>query len=392
MTKRTIDRNGWMLVRDNPLTKVGVFPYMGHEIQGAPDPNKIYYVYRPAEELQKPETIDSFKLLPFIDEHEVLGKDATPAEQKGVCGVTGENVHYAAPYLRANLRVYSDAANALIETKQKVELSPGYRCKYDWTPGEFEGVTYDVVQRDIRANHLALVKEGRTGKDLVVQDHAIITIDTAEFIKMTLQELMEAIAALSEEERLQLMQSLQPAATEDELSDEEKAAAMATAEAAKEAEAAAGETAAAAEAAAETGSEEAAAVAAEAAAAAEEAAAIAAEEAATIDGLSKQVKALQKQLATMDSAHVMRDISKRDALAKRVSDYTGNFDHSGMTVDSVAQYGVKKLGIKCQPGTESIALDAWMQARQPDHHKTTSIAMDGKPNASVKGKFWSEAK
>jgi hypothetical protein len=85
------DRNGFKEIKDNPLSKVGVFPYLGKEIPGAPDPTAIYYVYRPEEELAHPDCINSFKLLPWVDEHTLLGDlpGAVPAEQKGVHGVIG---------------------------------------------------------------------------------------------------------------------------------------------------------------------------------------------------------------------------------------------------------------------------------------------------------------
>ncbi|MDE9567464.1 DUF2213 domain-containing protein, partial [Xenorhabdus bovienii] len=38
--------NGWLEVKDNPISKVGVFDYMGSEI-GAPNPGDLYRVYRP---------------------------------------------------------------------------------------------------------------------------------------------------------------------------------------------------------------------------------------------------------------------------------------------------------------------------------------------------------
>lgn len=390
MSKRKIDINGWLTVMDNPLTKVGVYPYLGSEIN-APDPNKIYYVYRPAEELQKPETIESFKLTPFIDEHEVLGKDATPAEKKGVHGVVGERVYFDAPYLRGNLRVHSNAMQTLIDSKTKIELSPGYRAKYEFTPGVFEGQKYDAIQRDIRVNHLALVKEGRTGADVSVQDHSIITIDTAEFITMDLQAILEAVAAMSEEDKAQLLAALQPETTTDEegeLSDEQRAAA---AEAAEDLETAAEAASAGAEAAAEaaaTGDPGAAAEAASAASVAASAAETAEQETATLDELKKQVKALQKQIATMDTASLMRQISQRDQLANHLSEYVGTFDHSSMTAEQVAKYGVEKLGIKCPKGAEAVALDAYMQARKPEREQVVTV-MDARPNNDVKSKLWS---
>lgn len=390
MSKREVDINGWLMVKDNPLTKVGVYPYMGYEI-GAPEPNRIYRVYRPAEELQDPETIESFKLAPFIDEHEVLGRDATPAEKKGVHGVIGENVYYDAPYIRGNLRVHSSAMQELINRKEKIELSPGYRCKYEFTSGVFDGEAYDAIQRDIRANHLALVKEGRTGADVAVLDHSIITIDTAEFVAMDLNAMLEAIAAMSDEDKARLLAALQSDTTTDqegELTEAQQAAAGEAAEALEDVAQAATEAAEAATEAAETGNAEAAAEAAQAAEAVAEAAAEAEEEAATLDALKKELKKIKGQMAAMDTASLMRQISKRDQLAKRVSEYVGTFDHTGMTADQVAEYGVKKLGITCGKGHESIALDAWMQGRKPEREQVTT-AMDSRPNNSVKSKLWS---
>lgn len=397
-SKRTVDINGWALVRDNPLTKAGVYPYMGHEIPDPrAEPNKLYQVYRPAEELQDPETIKSAHLLPFIDEHEEIGKGATPAEKKGIQGIVGENVYYDDPYLRGNLRIYSDAANALINSKQKVELSAGYRCIYVWEPGIYNGQHYDCKQVKIRFNHLALVKEGRTGPDVLVQDHAIITIDTAEFVTMTLQEMLDALALLSEEDKAQLLAALQtPAEDADgELTDEQRTAAAAAAESLTATAETAEAGAAAAAAAVETGDP---AAAAEAVAAAEATAATAEQaegeaEAATLDALKKEVKALKAQQATMDTGALLRSISQRDNLAKNVSNFVGTFDHSAMTMDEVAQYGVKKLGIKCGKGSEAVALDAWMQGRTPAHQQTSSVTTDSaRPNTDVKGKLWSDKK
>ncbi|MEJ2897751.1 DUF2213 domain-containing protein, partial [Bordetella avium] len=196
------DVNGFLLVRDNPITKVGVFPYLGREI-GASDPDRIYQVYRPQEELEKPETIASANLVPWIDEHEFLGKDGTPAEKKGVQGTTGETARFEYPYLRNSIKVYSEFMKDLID-RGKVELSPSYRCRYEFTEGTFDGKRYHAIQRDLRFNHLATVKEGRTGPDLAVQDCLTITYDSAEFINMELtpeniQQIRELIVqALAE--------------------------------------------------------------------------------------------------------------------------------------------------------------------------------------------------
>lgn len=43
------------------------------------------------------------------------------------------------------------------------ELSLGYNCDLDYISGEFEGQKYDAIQRNIRVNHLSVVKKGRAG-------------------------------------------------------------------------------------------------------------------------------------------------------------------------------------------------------------------------------------
>lgn len=48
------------------------------------------------------------------------------------------------------------------------ELSAGYTCRLDETPGEYEGQPYDAIQRDIRFNHVALLPPGagRSGPEV----------------------------------------------------------------------------------------------------------------------------------------------------------------------------------------------------------------------------------
>jgi uncharacterized protein len=198
VSNRIQDTNGWFETRANPVSKVGVFEYMGYELPGAPDRNKRYKVYRPAEELGSAETLDSFRLVPIIDDHEMLGaKDQglTPAEKKGAHGITGESVSFDGTYLRANLKIFSNALATKIANGKR-ELSAGYRCAYDWVSGVFDGQPYDVVQRAIRANHIALVARGRMGSEVAVLDH--FAIDQLEYRmdEEEIKKLQEKVTAL----------------------------------------------------------------------------------------------------------------------------------------------------------------------------------------------------
>lgn len=414
---REFDQNGWMQVRDNPIAKVGVFPYLGSEIKGAPDQSSIYRIYRPAEELQKPATLESFKLLPFIDDHTPIGPVyGIAADEKGVQGMIGEQVYFSDPWVRGNLKVVGGLALSNIG-RGKVELSPGYDCDYDWTPGVFNGESYDAIQRNIRANHLALVDEGRTGPDLVVQDHLPsalrvgdrITIDTAELIAMefTPEQLAQIEALIAKVLAAQQTTDAEaPPAVEDKPTTDAaedmpvEAAPAVTAEqgdAAEQAVAVAEEAQAAVEQAAEAVQEMADAaeeivMAADdatklkaargklAKARAKHTAAKAAQSRIAQDAKSKGMMAafakLQQEVAelrkvkaapTMDAATLMQQVGDRDQLASRVSQHIGSFDHSRMTVDGVAEYALGKIGLKAPKGQERIALDSWLHGRKAEH-------------------------
>lgn len=418
-----------MEVKDNPISKIGVYPYLGSEIPGAEDPDKVYQVYRPAEELSNVAAIDSFKNKPLIDNHEIIGIHGMPAERKGIQGNIGEKVYFDSPYLRGNIVIHSTAAQSLINNG-KTELSPCYGCDWVKESGVFEGKEYQYVQRNLRAQHLALVEEGRTGPDVAVQDHLTFTLDSAELLPMefTPEQLAQLEALIAK--------MLAAKTTGDEDPAKDPAAADADPDATKDADpmmdpaaepvvtAAEGDAAEQAVAAAE----EAQAAIEEVAAAIEEVAAASEEVVAAADGkrkpaqdklakakvklgaarakhsklasdakmkaklakdgaLVRQVESLQKQITELKAkpaqdsvATTITQLANRDALAKQVTQHVGVFDASGMTADGVAQYAVEKLGIKCAKGSEAIALDAWMQGRKPAHE---TLARDSGPKTGA---------
>ncbi len=425
MTKRTYDNNGWLEVKDNPISKAGVFDYLGAEI-GAPEPDRIYKVFRPPEELASDETIKSFRLTPFIVDHEMLGKNATPAEKKGIQGVIGENVYYDHPYLRGNIKIFSDAALSDISSG-KIDLSPGYRSRYDFgNPGVYEGEAYEVVQRHLRGNHLALVDEGRTGADVAVQDHLVVTIDTKELIRMSeedkdkkqptgdengftpeqVEQIKQIVVAALAAGTPATDGDLEKKETTDGDPDPEKKTGDAEAEAEKAVEDAEAEAEKA-----ESGDPEAVEAAEVAIETAEEAIAEVKEELdqATTDSLTRRLKRLKRSIAsmdemssmkrkiarlekakpTMDTGELLKQIGERDALAQKLTPFIGVFDHAPMTKQQVAEYGVEKLGIRCDKGTESIALNAWMQGRTPDSQKAHAT-MDTAAGTDSIMKKWGE--
>lgn len=336
---RVDDVNGFTEIRGNPLSKVGVFPYSGRSIPDAPEPDRAYMVYRPPEELADPECINSFKLLPWIDNHVMLGSEEDglmPAEKKGVQGVIGEEVYFEGETLFGNLKVFSQSLANLIEAGKR-ELSCGYRCVYEWTSGVFNGQAYEVIQRRIRGNHLALVESGRMGPDVAVLDgsaldHFVFTLDSKEIAMaeekkdgeaggMTLEDAIKAIEGLMP--AIKMLQdaaagkAADPEPTPDPVEDP---------------------------AATDAGPEK-------------------------KDEPKDEPKAdpEKKDGSGMDAAPTFKkfvaQIAARDRIAEQLSWHVGAFDHAEMSAEDVASYGIKKLKLSSPKGQESAVLAGYLQGK-----------------------------
>jgi len=170
---RTIDNNGYMHVDVSNLTKEQVVPYRGDTIPGFKelglDPEKIYMIYRPGDEIEK--AAESFNGLPLMLDHWDMDADNIPKEM--VVGSMGTDARYEAPYLKNSLIVTDSNAIKAIEDGSYAELSASYACDIDMTGGVFDGKSYDGVMRNIKGNHVALVPEGRAGHDVKVADSAL---------------------------------------------------------------------------------------------------------------------------------------------------------------------------------------------------------------------------
>lgn len=171
---RSYDDDGRLHLRVTNLSKANVCPYYGHEISESEkhglDPQKIYYLLRDPDELAK--AAPTFNNLPLLDEHVLAtARDHRP---DNVAGSTGSHAVFEHPYLKNSIVVWAGDSIDKIESGEQKELSSAYRYDYDPTPGVYEGVKYDGVMRNIRGSHVAIVKSGRAGPDVVVGDSALI--------------------------------------------------------------------------------------------------------------------------------------------------------------------------------------------------------------------------
>ena len=161
--------NEYWYLPNIPLTKVGVFPYYGQQISPNLEPDKLYMVYRPAEEIASEEALKTLELLPVIEDHAMLGTrpGMIPPEEKGIQGITGTNVHYEDGVVYGDVKIFTEYLKNVINSG-KHEISMGYFCDYDYSSGYYNGQRYDVIQRNLRGNHIAIVDKGRMGEDVCI--------------------------------------------------------------------------------------------------------------------------------------------------------------------------------------------------------------------------------
>lgn len=169
---RVFDGDGHLHVKRTPISKACVNEYLGREIPGweelGLDADRRYALLRDPEELAK--AADSFNNKPLLFDHNPVSADEH--DHTRTVGVVSNPV-FEAPYLYADLACWSGPAIRMVEDGSQKELSSAYRYEPDMTPGTFAGVRYDGVMRNIAANHVALVRKGRAGPDVVVGDSSI---------------------------------------------------------------------------------------------------------------------------------------------------------------------------------------------------------------------------
>ncbi len=325
-SSREVDINNYVSILSNPISRSGVFPYLGKSI-GADEPDKIYMVLRPEEELANPEAINSFKLLPMINDHVMLGSQEqglTAPEKKGIEGTTGDLVEFKDGILYANLKIFSQKLYDLIK-KGKTDLSLGYRCIYEKASGMFNGEPYEYIQRNLRGNHLALVDSARC--DVAVLD-SMFTFD-----HLDINLIGDAIMA-EEENKDKVTKDNEEAYKEKEA---EKAKDGEEEEEAKDKKGKDYDDT-------------------------EKKDGMDASEVAKI--VQREVKVAMDSFKATASKDIMNDIKQRDDLARNLSQHIGVFDCADKTLSEVAAYGVEKLGLDCASGEEFAVLRGFMAGRK----------------------------
>lgn len=172
-TVRSFDADGRLHIAVSNISKANVCPYLGREIPDwerlGLDADRVYNLLRDPGELAA--AASTFNNLPVLAEHIPVTAFDDDSHKAGlVVGSTGTDAAIDGPYLTNSLVIWAKPSIDGVVNNEKRELSSAYRYRADMTPGNYEGVDYDGVMRDIVGNHVALVFEGRAGPDVIVGD------------------------------------------------------------------------------------------------------------------------------------------------------------------------------------------------------------------------------
>lgn len=145
-------------LHDSPIVaRTGVYTYLNAD-------KSIRREYRPHDEVFELDSLASFKGKPIVVGHPAVGKvTSDTARELSIGAIVSDGypkkVGETDDYVGCDVVIYSPD-----DMGERRELSLGYRCDLEETPGvTANGEHYDAIQRNIRINHLAVVKKARAG-------------------------------------------------------------------------------------------------------------------------------------------------------------------------------------------------------------------------------------
>lgn len=173
---------GYLLCRDVPISRVGEFEYSGLEV-GIPSKGGRVLMTRTADELFRPETIQSFNAKPVVIGH---ARFADPENWKDITVGIVQNVRRGqgdqADELLADLLLTDRKGIDLVESGRLREVS----CGYDASPvadGDGKGHQVGIV-----GNHVALVEKARCGRACKIRDSEMKTTNLKTFLRRVFKD------------------------------------------------------------------------------------------------------------------------------------------------------------------------------------------------------------
>lgn len=171
-------RDGYLVAAPR-VARTGIQLYAGKEIGGEFKDKDVVRVYRPEEEVFRADAMRSLSHRPLTNDHPSVQVTSENWRQYAV-GQTDQEVVRDGEFVRCPMLFMDKKAIADIKGGKR-QLSVGYDCEIDPTPGTSpKGEAYDAVQRNIQANHIALVKAARGGARLSVGDELEVSLEDSQ--------------------------------------------------------------------------------------------------------------------------------------------------------------------------------------------------------------------
>lgn len=145
------------------LTRAGVLEYRRAD-------GSVVRELRPPEEVFAAKSLATLSAAPVTDLHPT--EMVTPQNVRALqIGHVSDEVKADGQLVAAHVTIQEAEAIAAVERGDRRELSCGYQCRIDQTPGVYDGQPYDQVQRDVSYNHVALGPKnwGRAGRDVALR-------------------------------------------------------------------------------------------------------------------------------------------------------------------------------------------------------------------------------
>ena len=162
--------NGFLRVPAT-LGKVGVLTYRR--------PNgRLVRELRLPEELFKLDSLKTLEMVPVTNDHPSGDGFVRSENAKEVSvGYVGDRINHDNQEVTGSIMVTDADAVRQVEAG-KQEISPGYLVRHDRSPGVHPIYgAYDVIQRDIEYNHVAIVDKGRAGPQVTLHLDSAIEVE-----------------------------------------------------------------------------------------------------------------------------------------------------------------------------------------------------------------------
>ena len=157
------------------MTRSGVFKYQDSMT------GKVIYELRPDEEVFKADSSNTAVSLPVTDDHppEMINPDNYKMYMKGL---TDPEVKKDGQFMKSGMTIIDkDLLNKIKSGKR--QLSLGYTVEVEDSPGVWNGIKYDKVQKNIKYNHLSVVDVARAGSQVRIDSEDIPILEYEEIKK-----------------------------------------------------------------------------------------------------------------------------------------------------------------------------------------------------------------